>query len=82
MAEGPVFDDADADALVPAERISARATHLRTLASTVEQDDPVLACELRGIAQHESSLGLPPPRRPLGIWKRLLRRRSAAPAWR
>ena len=62
----------DTDWPASAEPVSARVRHLRRLANTVEQDDPVLACELRGIAQHESSLEVPVARDPGGMRKRKL----------
>jgi hypothetical protein len=74
--------DGDAGGPASAGPVLARVRHLRTLANTVEQDDPVLACELRGIAQHESSLASLAPRDPPSLWKRLPWRQAAAPAWR
>jgi hypothetical protein len=77
----PAHPDAATEAPASSASVRARVKHLRALANTVEQEDPVLACELRGIAQHESSLTVPAPPSPPARWKRLPWRRAAAPAW-
>ena len=52
------------------------------LAGEVERADPVLACELRGMARHEAALApLEPAARP-ALWRRLARRWAPKPGWR
>jgi hypothetical protein len=62
---------------------STREAHLLKLAREVEGEDPVLACELRGIAQHEAALRASVPARPgASLWQRLAARWAPAPGWR
>ena len=57
------------EALAPRPRRTKREAHLLELAGDVERDDPVLACELRGMAlraparAHESDRPRPARRR-------------------
>ena len=71
-----------AEAIAPGPRPSRREAHLLQLAGEVERDDPVLACELRGMALHEAALApLEPAARP-ALWRRLARRWAPKPGWR
>jgi hypothetical protein len=81
MAEMPAHapgDPASARARVP----SKREAHLLELAADVEGDDPVLACELRGMALHEAGLAPAEPLPQPALWRRLARRWAPQPGWR
>lgn len=67
----------------PGHRVrSRREAHLLELAVHVESDDPVLACELRGMALHEAGLTpFEPAARPT-LWRRLAQRWAPQPGWR
>jgi hypothetical protein len=61
---------------------SKREAHLLELAAHVQDDDPVLACELRGMARHEAG---PTPAETMArpaLWRRLARRWASEPGWR
>jgi hypothetical protein len=61
---------------------SKRELHLLELAGDVERDDPVLACELRGMALHEAALADFEPAPPPALWRRLAWRWASKPGWR
>jgi hypothetical protein len=64
---------------------SKREAHLLELARNVERDDPVLACELRGMALHEAALASSEsfmPAAPPALWRRLAERWTPQPGWR
>lgn len=70
------------EALGPRPRPSRREAHLLQLAGDVERDDPVLACELRGMALHEAALVPLEPAAPPALWRRLAGRWAPKSGWR
>lgn len=73
------------EALAPRPRRTKREAHLLELAGDVERDDPVLACELRGMALHEAALAPFEPLEPAwppALWRRLAERWAPKPGWR
>jgi hypothetical protein len=76
------------EALAPRPRPSKREAHLLELAGDVEHDDPVLACELRGMALHEAALAPFEPSEPFEpawpptLWRRLAERWAPKAGWR
>jgi hypothetical protein len=73
------------EARTPGPRPSKREAHLLELAGEVECEDPVLACELRGMALHEAALAPFEPLEPAwppALWRRLAERWAPKPGWR